>query len=148
MMIWYLVCHLVGVSSACTNPVIYGLLNLNIQQEYRNILLNISKIPQFWKPRPTQPETIELQMIDVWSKGVQLITRLDWSVKKTCREGKIGPICPERQELLSYWTIRYKAKIINVSKSVVKLQSSCDNVVIVQLQQKIFEIDLNIDKLR
>ena len=60
MMIWFLVCHLVGVSSACTNPVIYGLLNLNIQQEYRNILVNIIKIPQLLQSKPPQPEIIEL----------------------------------------------------------------------------------------
>ena len=59
-MIWFLVCHLVGVSSACTNPVIYGLLNLNIQQEYRNILVNIIKIPQLLQSKPPQPEIIEL----------------------------------------------------------------------------------------
>ena len=60
MMIWYLVCHLVGVSSACTNPVIYGLLNLNIQQEYRDILQNLTKIPELLKSKSAQPEMIEL----------------------------------------------------------------------------------------
>ena len=62
MMIWYLVCHLVGVSSACTNPVIYGLLNLKIQEEYRNILLNINKIPELLKSKPPQPQTVETEL--------------------------------------------------------------------------------------
>ena len=60
MMLYYLICHLVGVSSACTNPVLYGLLNLNIQQEYRNILLSLSKIAGLFKSRPARPEIIEL----------------------------------------------------------------------------------------
>ena len=73
MMIWFLVCHLVGVSSACTNPVIYGLLNLNIQQEYRNILVNIFKIPRLLQSKPPQPEIIELQEAGlVWSGEYRL----------------------------------------------------------------------------
>ena len=60
MMFYYLMCHLVGVSSACTNPVLYGLLNLNIQQEYRTVLLSLSNIPRFLKSKPAQPEIIEL----------------------------------------------------------------------------------------
>ena len=30
----YLACHVVGVSSSVTNPVLYGVLNYNFQQEF------------------------------------------------------------------------------------------------------------------
>ena len=33
MMLIFLVCHMVGVSSACTNPVLYGFLNDNFVKE-------------------------------------------------------------------------------------------------------------------
>ena len=29
MMVTFLVCHMIGISSACTNPVLYGFLNDN-----------------------------------------------------------------------------------------------------------------------
>ena len=44
MIVAYLLCHLVGVSSACTNPVLYGLLN-------SNFLRNATKIIATTKPQ-------------------------------------------------------------------------------------------------
>ena len=35
----YAVCHLLGMSSACANPVIYGFLNENFSKEFRLIWL-------------------------------------------------------------------------------------------------------------
>ena len=32
MMLYFLICHMVGVSSACTNPILYGFLNDNFQK--------------------------------------------------------------------------------------------------------------------
>ena len=29
MMLAYFICHLIGVSSCCTNPILYGFLNPN-----------------------------------------------------------------------------------------------------------------------
>ena len=36
MMICFTVCHLIGVSSCCTNPILYGFLNPNLCKVYQN----------------------------------------------------------------------------------------------------------------
>ena len=36
IMVWFSVFHLVGMSSTCTNPVLYGFLNESISQEIMN----------------------------------------------------------------------------------------------------------------
>ena len=28
----YMICHLIGLSTTCTNPILYGYLNKNIQE--------------------------------------------------------------------------------------------------------------------
>ena len=33
MMLVFLICHMIGVSSACTNPILYGFLNENFVKE-------------------------------------------------------------------------------------------------------------------
>ena len=33
-MFTFLVCHLIGISSACTNPFLYGMLNNNFLNEF------------------------------------------------------------------------------------------------------------------
>ena len=33
----YAVCHVLGMSSACANPVIYGFLNENFSKEFRYV---------------------------------------------------------------------------------------------------------------
>jgi neuropeptide Y receptor len=38
MMICYAVCHMMGMSSACSNPVLYGCLNENFWKEFKDIL--------------------------------------------------------------------------------------------------------------
>ncbi|XP_025835762.1 neuropeptide F receptor-like, partial [Agrilus planipennis] len=38
MMIVYAVCHMMGMSSACSNPVLYGWLNDNFWKEFKDIL--------------------------------------------------------------------------------------------------------------
>lgn len=38
MMVVYAVCHMMGMSSACTNPVLYGWLNDNFWKEFKDIL--------------------------------------------------------------------------------------------------------------
>lgn len=40
----YAVCHVLGMSSACANPVIYGFLNENFSKEFR-------LIGEWWKDR-------------------------------------------------------------------------------------------------
>merc|ERR1719270_1525241 len=44
IMFSYLVCHLIGVTSACTNPILYGMLNYNVQQEAWAIFDKFKKI--------------------------------------------------------------------------------------------------------
>ena len=38
MMICYAVCHMISMSSACSNPVLYGCLNENFWKEFKDIL--------------------------------------------------------------------------------------------------------------
>ncbi|XP_056634838.1 neuropeptide F receptor isoform X2 [Diorhabda sublineata] len=38
MMIVYAVCHMMGMSSACSNPILYGCLNENFWKEFKDIL--------------------------------------------------------------------------------------------------------------
>ena len=61
MLLSYLVCHLVGVSSACTNPILYGLLNYNIQAEVTLLLERLRQLPRLlWRSQPPQSERIEI----------------------------------------------------------------------------------------
>lgn len=46
MMICYAVCHMMGMSSACSNPVLYGCLNENFWKEFKDILCISSEIPE------------------------------------------------------------------------------------------------------
>ncbi|PSN42328.1 Neuropeptide F receptor [Blattella germanica] len=39
MMICYAVCHMMGMSSACSNPLLYGWLNDNFRKEFKEILV-------------------------------------------------------------------------------------------------------------
>jgi neuropeptide Y receptor len=41
MMIWYAVCHMMGMSSACSNPLLYGWLNDNFRKEFKEILASV-----------------------------------------------------------------------------------------------------------
>lgn len=41
MMIWYAVCHMMGMSSACSNPLLYGWLNDNFRKEFKEILASL-----------------------------------------------------------------------------------------------------------
>lgn len=38
MIVGYAVCHMMGMSSACSNPVLYGCLNENFWKEFKDIL--------------------------------------------------------------------------------------------------------------
>lgn len=38
LLIFYAVCHMMGMSSACSNPLLYGWLNDNFKKEFREIL--------------------------------------------------------------------------------------------------------------
>uniref|UniRef100_A0A6P7FAM2 Neuropeptide F receptor n=1 Tax=Diabrotica virgifera virgifera TaxID=50390 RepID=A0A6P7FAM2_DIAVI len=44
MMICYAVCHMMGMSSACSNPILYGCLNENFWKEFKDILCIESSI--------------------------------------------------------------------------------------------------------
>nr|CAD7199063.1 unnamed protein product [Timema douglasi]CAD7416547.1 unnamed protein product [Timema poppensis] len=41
MMICYAVCHMMGMSSACSNPLLYGWLNDNFRKEFKEILASL-----------------------------------------------------------------------------------------------------------
>ncbi|KAK9880014.1 hypothetical protein WA026_008529 [Henosepilachna vigintioctopunctata] len=43
MVVAYAMCHLMGMSSACSNPVLYGCLNENFLKEFKDILRISSK---------------------------------------------------------------------------------------------------------
>ncbi|XP_030754183.1 neuropeptide F receptor [Sitophilus oryzae] len=38
MMVCYAICHMMGMSSACSNPILYGCLNENFWKEFKDIL--------------------------------------------------------------------------------------------------------------
>lgn len=38
LQICYAVCHMMGMSSACSNPILYGCLNENFWKEFKDIL--------------------------------------------------------------------------------------------------------------
>ena len=42
LMITFSVCHIIGVSTCCTNPVLYGFLNPNFKSVYKNICCKVS----------------------------------------------------------------------------------------------------------
>jgi hypothetical protein len=44
MMLTFMICHMIGVSSACTNPILYGFLNNNFVKEFNRILPFASKM--------------------------------------------------------------------------------------------------------
>ena len=43
MMLTFLICHMVGVSSSITNPILYGFLNNNFVKEFRIIFQILTK---------------------------------------------------------------------------------------------------------
>ena len=45
----YLACHVVGVSSSVTNPVLYGVLNYNFQQEFSLIARKLWTLISCWQ---------------------------------------------------------------------------------------------------
>ena len=51
-MLTYFICHLVGVSSCCTNPILYGFLNPN----FSNVFLQFCQrlLVQFWLEHQTK----------------------------------------------------------------------------------------------
>ena len=44
MMLTFMICHMIGVSSACTNPILYGFLNTNFIKEFYKIVNIIRKM--------------------------------------------------------------------------------------------------------
>jgi neuropeptide Y receptor len=41
MIIWYAVCHMMGMSSACSNPLLYGWFNENFLREFKEIMASV-----------------------------------------------------------------------------------------------------------
>ena len=44
MMLTFMICHMVGVSSAITNPILYGFLNDNFLKEFKTLFQFLSKL--------------------------------------------------------------------------------------------------------
>ena len=53
MMMTFMICHMVGVSSACTNPILYGFLNDNFVKEINLLCPVLAKLP-LCKPKPAK----------------------------------------------------------------------------------------------
>ena len=47
MMLTFMICHMVGVSSACTNPILYGFLNDNFVKEFNLLCPFLATLPLF-----------------------------------------------------------------------------------------------------
>lgn len=70
LMLIYAVCHMVGMSSACSNPILYGLLNENFRNEFKEIFScknnSLSKLREKrisnLMQRKTSEETNDLQL--------------------------------------------------------------------------------------
>ena len=52
MLIVYAICHMIGMSSACFNPLLYGWLNTNFRNEFFEILENLC--PCCWSATDTE----------------------------------------------------------------------------------------------
>ena len=48
LMITFSLCHIIGVSTCCTNPILYGFLNPNFKSVYKNICFKVSQIDFDW----------------------------------------------------------------------------------------------------
>ena len=48
-MVWFSVFHLVGMSSTCTNPVLYGFLNESISQEMMSKMRKFGRYLQVYR---------------------------------------------------------------------------------------------------
>ena len=44
-MLTFMICHMVGVSSACTNPILYGFLNDNFVKEFNLLCPLLATLP-------------------------------------------------------------------------------------------------------
>ena len=44
MMLTFLICHMIGISSACTNPILYGFLNENFVKEFNLLCPLLGKL--------------------------------------------------------------------------------------------------------
>ena len=46
-MLTFMICHMVGVSSACTNPILYGFLNDNFVKEFNLLCPFLANLPLY-----------------------------------------------------------------------------------------------------
>ena len=60
MLLLHLAFHLLGVSSTCSNPLLYGLLNSNIWKECSPLLAQLRKLPNIFQSRAPRQEEVEL----------------------------------------------------------------------------------------
>ena len=53
MMLTFMICHMVGVSSACTNPILYGFLNDTFAKEFNLLCPLLATLP-LYRPKLAQ----------------------------------------------------------------------------------------------
>ena len=64
MMITFLLCHMLGVSSSCTNPILYGFLNDNFVKAGANLSLRaVNKLSQSFAVPGEGPLSISVLII-------------------------------------------------------------------------------------
>ena len=91
MMLTFLICHMVGVSSSITNPILYGFLNNNFVKEFRIIFTILTKWigrnvnwnkSDVWNISEIEKACVESSMI-FWASKVQTcVGSTDWEANK------------------------------------------------------------------
>ena len=73
-MLTFLICHMVGVSSACTNPILYGFLNDNFVKEFNLLCPVLARLP-LYKPKTEQKRKTERSALLPTPNHVHPLTR-------------------------------------------------------------------------
>lgn len=50
----YAICHMMGMSSACSNPILYGCLNENFWKEFKEIMCIENGVDEIGRPNQRQ----------------------------------------------------------------------------------------------
>ena len=70
MLVTYAVCHLCGMSSACTNPILYGFLNRMFKDEFKQFFGGCSKVFRSVVPSSSAPPTQSVHFVNFTSEGL------------------------------------------------------------------------------
>lgn len=72
IMVAYAVCHMIGMSSACSNPLLYGWLNENFRKEFKEILCRQTTTSNVNEIRRTAAEVTQIDTGAVMRKNKSL----------------------------------------------------------------------------